>query len=422
MLLALGVVSPGFAQFLRLGPFDFTSVAHLDAIYTTNVEGERESEAKAEREDYYLIAGLDLRSRAEMSPSTELSIDTGVNVEKHFVRDDLDNSKSPFGRFQIASETELQHLTLSGRATWERKSESADDVVFTGGKSGKTRNPSETFDYFAGADWEGGPFIAGASYEFNRERYDKEEFQNGDKDETTINWYVGWQILENLKLRYEMERTRTEQVNDPDDEPEWKTTETVNLDWNVQFLERPKLTYSLGAEKEDTDEEDGEWELTHDINVVDQFQINPRMLLALQAAYSYEDNPEEDDISFTYGARLTHELSSTMRQQFSADREPKETFGSTTDTDSTTYGYSLDKQDLFIFGLRFAGSVTYEINKPVTGPEEKILSYDALLEHSAELSRRLKRIVSYMYTYEDSSIEDEILDEHRVTWSYEYSF
>lgn len=419
MLLALPVQHAD-AQFLRIGGFDFSAKAKAGAVYTTNVEQERPSEAEAEREDYYVFTGLDLRGDAAASPNTSLSIDTGITIEKHFVRDDLDNSTEPFGRFRAESESEFGHFTIGLSFSYENSSQSQEDKVILGGRSKKTRSPNTEIRYGGTIEWERGPWSWGADYEVTRTRYEKEEFQDGDTDETKWGYFGAWDIRENLSLEYRFERTKTENVTDPEDEPEWKDTETITLDWELEILPRPKLTYSLGVEKEDTDEQEGEWEPTHTLTLEDSYAINQRTELTYLASYKYEQTPEKDDVAFTYEVRLAQELNRTLRHELSFMREPASTFGSNQDTDSTTYGYQLSKTDLFIINLNLNYSVKYEINKPVEGPEERILTHEASLAHMVPVTSRLRRTLRYDYSWEDSNIEDEILDEHRVEWTYEY--
>ena len=414
--------APVHAQILRVGPFDFFAVAKLDAVYTTNVERERKSEAQGEMEDYYLIAALELASIADISYSTTLTLDTGIAVEKHFVRDDLDNSTAPFGRLRLASKTELRNLTLNAGYSWERASESTPDVVIVGGRSSKTRNPQTRIDYGAGVDWKGGPFSAGASYDFSQKRHEKEQFKDLDEDRTTYKWGLGWRILDNLALGYENERRLTERVSVPDDDPEWETTERITVDWRLQFLRKPQVVYTFGIEKEDTQDKKGEWEMLHELSLRDEIEFNSRLRFSYQAIYAYEENPEADDIRFSYGAQLSHDISYSARQTFSANREPKQTLGSTLETDTTTFRYNFTKSDLFLPNLNFLFGAGYQITRPVDGPEEKILNYDLRLFHEAAYSRRLIRTFAYDYSFENSNIIEEDLVEHRVTWSYEYTF
>ena len=50
-VLVLAMPCVASAQFLRIGPFNFTAKAKLEGVYTTNVEQERPSEATEDRED-----------------------------------------------------------------------------------------------------------------------------------------------------------------------------------------------------------------------------------------------------------------------------------------------------------------------------------------------------------------------------------
>ncbi len=407
---------------LRIGPFDISPRLKLDAIYTSNVDGERESEAEREREDFYLVFGLDMVASAPISPHTILNLNSGIEIERHFVRDDLDTSQEPFGKLKLSSVTDLKRLKIRGEIGWESTTETAEDVVFTGGRSGTTRNPSTQYDYGLEVEWNGGPFRAAGSYEFNQVRFDKEAFKDGDKDETVVNYMAGWKVRDNLSLQYDVEHSYQEQINKSDDDPRWKTTENIKIDWRLTLLRRPELTYSFGFEREDTDEKSGQWEPKHELTARDKIQINSRLLFSANATYSYEENPEDEDIAFTYGAELVHDLSRSARQRFSVSREPKETFGSTTDSDSTDYTYEITKKDFLFAGLDAAAAASYEINKPVAGPEETIFSYELRLQNSVAVSRRLNRTASYTYSWEDSNLVDEFLDEHRVIWSYVYAF
>lgn len=409
-------------QVLRLGPFDLFAVGKLDAVYTTNVERERKSEAKDEMEDYYVIAALELNSEAYISYSTTLSLESGVAWEKHFVREDLDNSSAPFGRLSIESRTELRSLTFGAFFRWEKTSESAENLYIPGGRSSKTRNPQTLLSYGAAGSWEGGPFRLFGDYETSRRRYEKERFKDGDEDTTTIKWGTSWRILENLGARYENEYRKMEQVNKEDSDAEWEQTERIMVDWRLRLVQRPEITYSFGLEKEDTDQEEGEWEFRHDFTARDQIEFNPRLRFAAFANYSIENNKEDDDISFTYGASLDHEISYSARQNFSVSREPRATFGSTKDTDTTSLRYNFTKLDLFIADLSLNLGIGYEINRPVEAPEERLWTYSVKLSHERALSRRLLRKISYDYSRETSNIEEEPLVEHRVTWSYEYLF
>jgi hypothetical protein len=415
------------AQFLRLGPFDFTGDLKLEGVYTTNVEGERESEAELEREDYYAVISLDLRSSTDMSPGTRLSIDTGVAYEKHANRPDLDNSENPFGRLRIDSLTEAGHWRLMAEVFYEREQDSEEVAGPSGGETRsyipgtrKQYKVSENYGYGAGLEWKRDPFTAGATYDVESERYDDPTFQDGDQDETTAGYYGRWQFRKNMAVVYDRELTYTDRINDPENDPDWRETTTLSLDGYFTLIRRPHLTYSLGIEKEDTDEEEGEWDPKHTFSLSDEYHLTSTLDLRFLVSYSYEPDPEEDDVSFTYGVSLNHQISRTASQRFSADREPVDTFGSTAETDSTEFNYDFTKSDLLVRALSLRFHVGYAIDRPVDGPEERTWDYDITLDHRRAMSRRLERSLMYEYTWEKSDLITEILDEHRVTLAYIY--
>lgn len=424
LVVALLLLLPGVAsaQFLRIGPFDFTAKATLGGVYTTNVEQERESEATEERQDYYIITGLDLASRAEMSPSTALDIETGISIEEHANRKDLNDASDPFGRFRLSSMTELGRYTLNAFGGFERTSESSEDTYDPEGR--KKRDVRDESEYGAGLKWERGGLTVEGTFDFTSERHADEEYQDADQDEQTLNLMANWRIMKDLGVSYTMERTKTDILNDPDSDAGWESTETVSLDWLLPILKRPSLTYSLGLEKEDTDEEKGEWEPIHTLNLSDMWDLSPVLKLSVSAMYSYEQNPEENDISFTCMASLEHDIGRTAMQMLSVTKEPVSTLGSTAETDNTAVHYNFTKRDLFVYNLTWTVDVDYSLDEPLDSAEESetTWTYGMGLTHSRALTRKIERQLAYRYDREDSSLEDEILDEHRVTLSYVYTF
>ena len=414
------------AQFLRVGPFDFDAVVRTEAIYTTNVDNERESKATAEREDYYVVLALDLSSSANLSARTTADIDAGAAVEKHFNRTDLDNSDNPLGRIHGRTSTEMAHFILGTYAGIERSSSSATSTsggkTFFPGSSSKTRRESTETEYGASLDWERDPFRVGYGYGFTRERFSKEAFQEGDRDETELDFEAEVSLRKDLQISYTHEKDRTELVNNPSAPSDWKTTESIDLKWQLDFWRHPRLTYSLGVEKEDTDTKKGEWELIHTFTARDEYDFSRTLHLSFGAMYELEDREEDNDVSLTYDAKLEHELGRTTRHSISLVREPVDTFGSTKDTDRTELTYDLAKEDLFLYGLDFAARVQHTTNKPLDPDveEESSVLYELSLVNRVSISRRLSRSLMYEYSREDSDLEDEILDEHRVTLQYDY--
>ena len=432
------------AQFLRLGPFDMAAEATLEGVYTTNVEGERESEAKDEREDYFIITGLQLSSMADISRNTKLNIESALSIEKHFNRPDLDNSSNPFGLFGLNSVSEFGHYTLNAdfEARREIDYQEKQGVYIPGDR--KKRDVSDVMDYGGELRWRRRSLLLSGSYTFSSERHQDEDFQDGDQDETTLNFSTDWAVIRGITLAYEYERKKTELLNGPEGlTNDWEVTEsfTVTFDEQLSLMKRPLLTYSFSMEKEDTREENGEWEPVHTLNLSDDRSLSSSLKLIMGAVYEYDDNQEEDDISFTYNATLDHTLARTASQRISATREPVRTFGSTAESDSTTIGYAFSKRDLFIYNLTLTLGVDYSIDKPLeesaldtesevpavvtdssAGEAEKIWTYKAGLSYARAVTRKIQRTVSYLYTCEDSNLETEILDEHRVTLSYIYTF
>ena len=428
-LLLLGaLLSAGTAraQFLRVGPFDFDAVVRLEGIYTTNVDNERESKALAEREDYYVVLALDLSSTANLSARTTADVDAGVAVEKHFNRTDLDNSENPLGRIHARTSTEISRFIFGTYAGIERSSSSATSTsgnkTFFPGSSAKTRRESTETEYGASLDWERDPFRVGYAYGFTRERFSKEEFQVGDRDETELDFEAEAKLREDLSVGYTHEKNRLELINDPAAPSAWKTTETIDLKWQLDFWRHPRLTYSLAVEKEDTDTKKGEWELLHIFSARDEYDFSRTLHLSFGAMYELEDQEEDTDISLTYDAKLEHELGRTTRHAISVVREPVDTFGSTKQSDRTEWTYDITKEDLFLYGLDLAASVQHTTNKPLDPaiPEETSVLYELSLANRVDISRRLSRTLIYEYSREDSDLEDEILDEHRLTLRYEY--
>jgi len=416
------------AQFFRLGPFSMSLKGRLEAIYTTNVEQERPADSTAEMEDFYFVAGLDANGVAEMMPRTDLNLDTGISFEKHLNRPDLDNTSAPFGRVRLGTKTELaRYLTVEADVSFEHLSESKDDE-FNPGRS-KARDPRTEFNYGAGVKWAPRWLTLGSSYAFLRERHEEDQFKSGDKDETTINFGLNFDPSKYFGVGYTYEWTKTDFVNEPETDDDWKTDENIFLAVPITILERPKITYSFGLERKNTEGEQGKWEPKHTIDMGDDLPVfsSPHLTLSVHAQYTYkrEEEPESDDVSFIYGAKLEHEISRTAKQTFSAKQEPIDTFGSRNDTESTTFSYYFDKNDLFIYNLNLRLGVEWTRDKPLgadAGDIEKTWTYNANLAYNRVLSRKLTRTIEYKYSREESNIEEEPLIEHRVTLNYTYTF
>ena len=415
-----------YAQFLRVGPFDFNGRARLEGVYSTNVENKRESESTAEREDYYVMLSLDMLGSGAISSTTTAEIDAGLALEKHFNRSDLDNSDRPFGRIEGRTRTELSRVTVLTYAGVERTSASADSLsdkkVFTPGVTSKTRREATETSYGASVGWNRDPFQLQYSYDMTQQRYDREEDQRGDQDEQEFSFDAAMKLRDNLSVKYANERTKTELVNATNAVAPWKTTETVDVDWSLQFWRHPKTTYRFGVEKEDTDTKKGSWDMRHQLMVEDKYEFSRTLRLSFAVIYSQEQQEEEDDIGLTYNAQLEHDLGRTARQSVKVTREAVGTFGTTTSTETTEWTYKFQKEDLFVYGLDFDASASHQSNKPVDPdvPDEVVITYDLTLANRVPISRRLTRTLMYDYSRSDSDLENEPVTEHRFTLRYEY--
>lgn len=59
---------------------------------------------------------------------------------------------------------------------------------------------------------------------------------------------------------------------------------------------------------------------------------------------------------------------------------------------------------------------------PATRKQKKTMIYGVRLEHTRPVAERIEQRIAYTYDYEDSNLEDELLEEHRVVLTYEYTF
>jgi hypothetical protein len=426
--LYLSSLAPASAQFIRLGPFGITLKGRVEGVYTTNVEQERPEDAEGEMEDYYGVIGFDANGQARMMPRTTLNLDTGMSIEEHVNRPDLNNTSDPFGRIRLNTLTQFKRTTINADVSYEHLSESKDDEFAPGRKK---RDPRTEFSYGGEIKWAIRVFEMGGAYSFNRERHEDDAYRPDDQDDTTVNFLANLMPSKYFGIRYTYEWKKTEFVNQPENDDDWETTENISMDVPIRILERPQLTYSFGLERERTEEDDGKWEPVHNINLSDGYDVlhSKNLKLTLNASYTYkreeETEAEKDDVTFTYGAILEHQISRTAVQRFSAQQEPVDTFGTRNETESTTFAYGFSKDDLFIYNLNLSGGIQWERSKPLgegAGETEKKWNYDVSLTYRRTLTRKLERTLEYKYTREDSNLEDEPLIEHRVTLNYVYTF
>lgn len=424
LLLFFGLALPELstAQFLRIGPFDFTARTTAGLSWSDNVDGVRPAAQDKRPDDFFLTWSLELVSNTPVGRDANLAISAGVDAEDYFTRDDLDIAD--LGHFRADLTKSIRRLRLMAGYSWEHTLEMSEDIYFPG-LSRFTRNPNTLTTYEAGAEWVRNPLTLRAEYSFSEERYDYDQFKVGDNDETSWKMSADWKVGTIGSISYEVEKTLTEYINKPDDDPEWDSTEKLNFNFANPFrlLRRPLIVFSAGVEREDDVEtgEKGEWDPIYSVDISDKWEIGSRLSLSAHANYEYDQDPESDDtIGWLYDIRFDHALTPRARQSLSFKREPRDTFNSKADTDTTTYEYAFVIEDLLIIGLKLDIAASYEVNEPTKGPTEKLTTYDVSLSHAREISSRLRRIFAYMYSMEESNLEDELLIENLVEWKYSY--
>lgn len=424
VLAAIVSVSPrASAQFLRLGPFDIDIVAGADAIYSSNVEQVRPSETDKDLEDYYVVGRLTLNANADLGKHIKVGSGFTLEEEKHFVRTDLDDRarSDPFANANLTTDIEFGRyiLALSYRhdSTYEYK-----QGQFIEGPR-KQRTYRRTDDYGGRLTWQRGRLRWFASAFAGRDRYIEDEYKDGDEDRQEMDFGVAWQTTKRIRSTYSYRRSRKKLVNQPDSFDGWDHNQSIGM--TFRLLDNPLLTYGLAMEEESSQGEEIGWEPSHTFDVSETLDITKTMKLTGNANYNIKETRGANDVKLTYGADLAHEISRTARQSLRASREPADTFGSTIDTDSTIYGYTFSKQDLFIYNLVLTLGVEYRDDKPLgdgAGERERSWDYVGSLVWTRRVSRKMQRLVGYNYNLQKSDLVDEDMTEHRVTVSYVYTF
>lgn len=412
------------AQVMRLGPFDVDMDTGLKAIYTTNVEDERPSEATESREDYYFVASLDLNTSATVTPETDISLATGVAYEKHIKRPDLDNSNDPFGKFIFGTSTKWRRSTFTVDVDVQRLSDSATDVYNP--NQGKGRSVHTDNNYGIGWAWDWKRLKADAGISYEHVRYDDEQYQDGDKDQTDMDFAASWEITKRISFEFDYNRKLEEWTYNPvEDNDKWEVKSTADL--RYQILRKPDWSVYIGYTKDSEESGTEEWYPSYGTDfsavLIDTDRIQSDVHLAWKQV---EEIPNDNE--FNYGAFIEHQISRTAKHRLSADQEPIQTFGSSTDTENTTVAYRFDKEDLFVYNLDLSAGVSWERDKPKARedeeqqPTEETWTYDLELVHKRALTRKLNREFSCLYSYEESNFHDEPLDEFRLTLDFTYTF
>lgn len=409
------------AQFIRIGPFDFAATAGLDLIYTTNVDGVRPDQTTKEMEDYYAVASFDLTSTTTIFKDSKLDLSTGISIEKHARRDDLDTLSEPFGRGRVDTEFNFGRYTLRLNAGSETTTETREDTyVPTDIK--KKRDVNTITDYGADLEWQRNDLTLRAGAGGSMERHREQEFKVGDQD--TYSWSLGadWQFTERVGLIYTFDRDKQDLINQPDSYKGWDEKQSIGLEMEV--WERPHFTYTLALEESTVQGDTIDWQWTHTFAVDDGIDLSRTLRLSGRVSYKYAQEYQTDEIALTGDIKLDHELSSTAKHSLSLNKEAAGVFGSTQKIDVTGLDYAFTKRDLFIYNLNFTFNASFTRNKPIEGDgeTEDVTVISPELSWERAVSRKLTRSLAYVYDWEHSTLFSEDLTEHRVTLSYTYTF
>ena len=463
---------PVFAQSFRLGMVDWFLQAKTEVGYDSNVDDvyPEEEDPYREKSDFYWMPGLTLRSAPlVMAPRTTYNLNAGIAYQDYFTRNDLDTA---LYNAQLSFQTANPQLTLGGLGGVDYSADSSAESYVPGGVS---RDPTLTYLANAYANLLYRRLRIDTRADYSSERHDLERYWDGDQDETTL--FAGAQLnpLTKLVLNASWQKTITLLTlsGEETDETEYAAGTTLNLfSWGglfytwertvtldpldqateetvstfgltgtipVELIRHPKITYSLGMSYEEEENDatgvtEKSWEPVHTITASDEFQISRSLRLSGTAMWQsdlagnalwQQNELETDEISFIYNIMLEHQLAPKVRHALTFAQEPEPTFGSTTDTKTTTYGYDFKWGDLLVKGLDMSFNASYEESTPLeeAAETEQTTLLTVGLVHTRPISRKLSRIISYEYSREDSNFHDAGPNEkHLAIYGFTYDF
>ncbi len=434
---------PGRAQSMRVGNLDLTLVGTLSLAYDSNVDDvypEEETPGMI-KGDFYLMPSLSIQSQTlTMWPRITFNVAGMIGYEDYFRRNDLDTEVY---NLVLNFQTVHPRLTLGGMASVDYSVEGIEDQYVPGGTS---RDPVLTWEANAFANWNYRKLRLEFSEDYSREMHRFEQYQAGDQEEITTTASIFLDLFRWGSIFYTWERVVTTQLQSEEETTE--ITQTFGIDGSipVDILRRPKITYQFGFSYEDEQvdqtagREDPTWEPTHTITVMDEFDLSKTIHLSLSATWEdtwessspdfalpgQNKDDDDDEVTFEYNIVLTQLLGPRAQHSLTFSQEPEATFGSNTDTESTTYGYDFSLRDLVVYGLDFHFSALYELETPLGVPNaetEKTTTLTTGLTHMRQLSRKLSRSLSYEYTWENSNFHDNGANEkHLVMYTLIYAF
>jgi len=425
MAIVLGMsVSSGSAQTFRLSAMDVFLTGSLELRYSSNVDGAypEDEDPVLQTGDFYWKPGLAFRTtQVPFFRNSVFSLAGEIAYLDYFKRSDLDTELYDIG---LDFKTTFPRLTLGGAIGSDYKIDSSEDQFVPGGV---TRDPYLTHTADAFVAWKWRKFRIETRGDWSMERHDYVKYQPTDQDKSTLfaGAYLDVFTWGSLFYSWEEEITKFVQTSNQ--------TDIITKDFGFQgaipltWLAHPKVTYSFGVKSTD-DSSDGRktgtWEPAHTLRAEDELKL--AKTVTLSGYLEYNNKIYDNDIGFTYFIRLEQLLGARAKHNLTFTQEPRRTFGSTAETETTTYGYNFSMNDLFIYNLNLLLGAIYKEDTPLTvdgGLTESTTILTAGLAHTRKINRQLSRILSYKYTNERSSFHhDGPKEEHLLTYGFSYDF
>ena len=415
----------GWAQTLRLGLMDLTVSARGDVVYDSNVDGVYPEEENPElyQEDLYLMPGLMITSESvPMRPNTTFRMQGNLSYMDYLKRNDLDTE---LYSGNVSFQTIHPRLTLGGMLLTEYSVDGELDKYMPGGVS---RDPMRSDSLSGYLNWNYWKLRLQSSADLTRERHDYPMFQMDDNDKTTLSASFYLDVFTWGSLYYTWEDVTTTYVETEEETQENTTTMGIMGNLPLEVLRHPRVSYALGLSYEDKqvndDENEKTWKPIHNLTVADEYQLTKAITLSGNA--TWQNSPGEDDVTFLYDLRLAQLLGTHAEHGFVFMQEPRPTFGSTSDTETTTYKYFFRVNNLLIRNLSASLDTAFEESTPLeeeNAETEKTTTININVTHRRQLTRKLQRILSYIYTSENSNFHHNGANErHLLTYGFTYTF
>jgi len=398
---------PVQAEFMRIGNVGLTLGLNFGANYATNVDGVTDQIMTTEgTEDFWITYGANLSATAAYFPKISLAASTSLTWEKHFIKDEESPDNEPSINISATTSGSSGAWNYSFNYTREEPlTEEESSQVFIGGRTQAARDRIVTDSLSTTLGWNYKSLTLSGSHNFSRETH-REGLEAGNTEWHALSFSSTYQLHPRVNMNYAASWTRdTFPDQDPPPDAPWLRTQSAGLTFLI--LQKPSLSLSIGAEREEElEDRKGQWDPIYTFTLSDSRNLAPNLTLNGSATYNIEKNPEEDDIAFSYSGTLAHTMPHGWAQSLTANREPAQTFGSSTETDSTTYSYSLTKGDFIFRQIAMSLSLTRNIDRPPNDAPKEVsdnLTF-SLSRALPQLFRNFNHSCTYTYTIEDSNL------------------